>query len=189
MPEPVGWRLADLLWERLGEAALAAFDSGHADHAGDLWKAAQTLAEGFEPNDPRRAASLNNLAVGADLADDAGALFRRALTAWEAADAWVDGMAVEPRARSSLFHLRLEQKHRARYRELGRDDYRRFLRTGQAVASCNLARCTGGAVPSDGVGKIGLDRWHETRPARFNDLRKLTAAALLSVPWYKRRHR
>lgn len=183
MPE-AGWRLADLLWERLSEAALAAFDSGHADHADELWNAAQTLAEGFATNDPRRASSLNNRAVACRIAGDADEavdLCRRALAGWTAADIWVDCMAVEPRARSSLFHLRLESKHRDRYRALARDDYRRLLRAGGAATARNLARMSGD-LPNDDAGEvIGLARWRATRPASFNDLRKLTAAALLSA--------
>ena len=111
MAEPAGWRLSDLLWERLAEAGLAAFDAGALDDAGALWMSALAHAEQFSAHDPRRAATLGNLAAVRQRhggAADADAFCRAALAAWTAAETWVDGMTIAPRARSSLFRLRLE---------------------------------------------------------------------------------
>ncbi len=170
--DPAGWRLADLLWESLTEAALAAHDAGRRAEAVRLWQEAEHHGAHFADNDPRRAATLNNAGV-ADGGSGAEALYRRALEAWKAADAWVGLMAVEPRARSSLFHLRLENKHRDRYKDFVRADYRSLLQAGAAVASANLA--------GSGDHESSLARWRSTRPAHLSDLRKLTAAALLSA--------
>ena len=63
MADPAGWRLAELLWERLAEAGLAAHDVGDTGVAAELWTAARALAETFDDDDPRRAATLNNRAV------------------------------------------------------------------------------------------------------------------------------
>ena len=81
--------------------------------------------------DPRHATSLVNLAL---LSDErlAACLLEQALAAWDAAVAWVDGMTLPPRARSSLFHLRLEAKHRGAYAE--RERHRLKGRLDQARA-------------------------------------------------------
>ncbi len=180
MADPAGWRLAELLWERLAEAGLAAHDVGDTGVAAELWTAARALAETFDDDDPRRAATLNNRAVisaRTGEADEAESLYRRARAGWQAAETWVARMAQAPRARSSLFHLRLEGKHRARYDELARDEHRRRLRAARAVTSANLAGLTGeGDADCDDV---GLARWSRERPAGFNDERKLAAAVLL----------
>ena len=123
------WLLADDLWERLVEAGLAAFDAGRLDDAGALWISALADAERFAGDDPRRATALNNIAAVRHLrggAAEADGFYRAALDAWAAAEPWIDAMAIAPRARSSLFHLRLEEKHRADYRRIARGELRKL---------------------------------------------------------------
>ena len=83
------WSVNDLLWEGLSEQALAAHERGRRAEAARLWRHAWTIALTIEPDDPRRAASLNNLG----LADPADA--RRladAVAAWQQAEGWVARM-------------------------------------------------------------------------------------------------
>ena len=194
MAEPAGWRLSDLLWERLAEAGLAAFDAGALDDAGALWMSALAHAEQFSAHDPRRAATLGNLAaVRQRHGGAADAFCRAALAAWTAAETWVDGMTIAPRARSSLFHLRLEGKHHAAYRRIARGEARKLLHEGRAATLGNLAalrRSAGddagaAALEAEAAGaaprgvKPGPGRWAALAPAAFNDERKLAAAASL----------
>jgi rubrerythrin len=48
-------------------------------------------------------------------------------------------MRLAQRARSSLFHLRLESKHRKKYNNMARRNYQKLLSAGQAATLNNLA--------------------------------------------------
>jgi len=132
----------EFLWLEQTESMAALLASGRTHAAAALCRSACALAERFASNDPRRAASLNNLAVAHRLAgdrDEAEAGYRRAFAAWEHSTVWVQAMRPTPRARSSLFHLRLETRHRATYQRLARSQYQESLRAGRAVTLNNLA--------------------------------------------------
>ncbi len=129
------WCVADLFWETWSETALAADAAGRPGEARALWAHAARAAEGFAAGDPRRAASLNNRALGAT---DPGPELAAALAAWDAAGPWVATMAVEARGRSSTFHLRLETRHRDAYDANARVLHRRELAAGRAVTTANL---------------------------------------------------
>lgn len=106
------WTEADAAWEELQRRAAAGGSLARTCRAEAL-RLAQ--ARGFgRPGDPRRATSLVHAASAAD-GEPRGELLRRACAAWTLALGWVDGMALPPRARSSLFHLRLEAKHPGAY--------------------------------------------------------------------------
>lgn len=108
----------ELVWEALSREGVEAYGSGRRQEAATLWRRADELAATFAADDPRRAAGDNNLAIGRWIEGDSGAaetLFCRALDGWEAADVWIAGMAVRGAARSSLFHLRLETRHRDQF--------------------------------------------------------------------------
>ena len=190
------WLLADDLWERLVAAGLAAFDAGRLDDAGALWISALAHAERFAGDDPRRATALNNIAAVRHLrggADEADGFYRAALDAWAAAEPWIDAMAIAPRARSSLFHMRLEEKHRADYHRIARAELRKLLDEGRAASLGNLAalcRSAGRAADADALEaeatdraprgvKPGLERWAVLAPPRHCDERRLAAAAFL----------
>ncbi len=193
-----GWSLADQLWERLVEAGLAAFDARRLDDAGALWISALAYAERFAGDDPRRATALNNIAAVRHLrggAAEAEHFYRAALDAWAAAEPWIEAMAITPRARSSLFHLRLEEKHRADYHRIARGELRKLLDEGRATCLANLAalcRSAGRGGEAEALEaeaseraprgvKPGLERWAVLAPPGPCDERKLAAAALLSA--------
>lgn len=134
------WRIDDLFWETWSETAIAAHGRGHGAEAARRWRLAAAVA--FDDGDPRRAASLNNLAL---VADDPAPFLHEALAAWDVAETWVAAMAVTPRGRSSTFHMRIETRNRPALEGGGRALLRRDLDAGRAVTLANLARAAGGS--------------------------------------------
>ena len=106
------------------------------------WQNAHRVARGFDDCDPRLVGSLNNLAIALRINKDfeqAAQCYRNALENWESASHWVDRMRLTQRARSSLFHLRLERKHRKKYDNMTRRNYQKLLSAGHAGTLNNLA--------------------------------------------------
>ncbi|MGI9304659.1 MAG: tetratricopeptide repeat protein [Gammaproteobacteria bacterium] len=133
---------AELMWLELTEAGIGAFANGNLKTSTQRWTKASEAAALFDEDDPRRAASLNNLAVSHRFRndnDEAERCYRLALNAWDDAKRWADNMQVSVRARSSLFHLRLERKHRELYRQAFIDKHRGLLDAGRAATLNNLA--------------------------------------------------
>ncbi len=132
----------ELLWMELSEGAFLEFEKGKFVSASEQWQKAYKIAEDLDANDPRLACSLNNLANGYRIEEDwegAERLYRQALKCWKASSEWVEKMHLVQRARSSLFHLRLEQKHRDQYNTIERSKYRKILLGGQGGTYNNLA--------------------------------------------------
>ena len=132
----------EFLWVRATETAAREFDSGRFSAAVENWRNAHQIAQDFEDRDPRLASSLNNLAIAFRIShdfDEAERIYHSALENWKSAAEWVDGMQLSQRARSSLFHLRLERKHRKKYDNLARRKYEKLLSAGQAGTLNNLA--------------------------------------------------
>jgi len=181
-PEPpaatrAGWSDADSTWEHLQErAAEEALAEGPA--AARLWAEALLLArEQFAHDDPRLATSLANHARALRRGGDdvsARRLFDEALLVWDRSRRWIEGLEPERRARSSLFHLRLERKNREKFQRRSRRRYRALAAEGRAAT---LALRDGEATRGD-----GLARWRAARPAGRVDARKLLAAVLLIAP-------
>ena len=137
---------AERRWEARVCDGLAAFQAGRVDEAYAAWRSAATIARAFDADDPRRAASRTHLALCHAASGEptkARRAFRRALQAWEAAEAWVARMDAGQRARSSGFHLRMEKKHRRTYDALARAECAKLLAAGRAAAlggAAHLAR-------------------------------------------------
>jgi len=132
----------EFLWVHITEAATSKFDGGRFAAAAEGWESAHSLAQGFDDRDPRLAGSLNNLAIAFRIKKDfeqAARCYRNALENWESASLWIDRMRLTQRARSSLFHLRLESKHRKKYDDIARRNYQKLLSAGQAATLNNLA--------------------------------------------------
>ena len=133
---------AEKRWEARVRDGLDAFRAGRMDAAYAAWRSAAAIARAFAADDPRRAASRTHLALchaASGEAAKARRAFRRALRAWEAAEHWVARMNVGQRARSSGFHLRLEQKHRPSYDALARAECAKLLGAGRAAALAGAA--------------------------------------------------
>ena len=132
----------EFLWVHITEAAASEFDEWRYSIAAEKWQSAYRIAQGFDDSDPRLAGSLNNLAIAFRINrdfDEAERVYRSALKNWDSAAHWVDRMRLTQRARSSLFHLRLENKHRKQYDNIARRNYRKLIPAGHAATLNNLA--------------------------------------------------
>jgi len=153
--------------------------------AGDLTAASERMAEalrianeGFAPDDPRLATSLANhgaaLVAGGE-AHLSGRTASDGARVWRECDGWIAKMTAPRVARSSLFHMRMEQRHRASYEERWR------IKWAELVAEARGR--VGGSDPLTLVSSeqaiATLARWRRERPAMLNDTRKLMAAVIL----------
>ena len=169
-----GWRRADIEWERVELAALEAWAAGDRVAAAALWRRGWRFARWrFAADDPRRATALAN----AGLADLARGRPRRgtrrlgeARRLWAAVPDWIGRAEIQPLARSSLFHLRMEARHRATFTE----NARRQLLAHATEGADRLDRLASGAGT-----ETGPDRWRREKPPAYDDRRKLMAAILL----------
>ena len=174
-----GWTEADPAWEATTErAAEAAAQGNHERAKTEAGHALQLARADFDPGDPRLGTSLANYGVCLRLAGDAGsheALFREALEVWRRADAWIARMDAPRVARSSLFHMRMEARHREIYRE-------RWLKLWKEIAdeaTAKVAALSDTSYLQAAAAADALARWRRERPAMLNDTRKLMAAAFL----------
>ena len=170
-----GWRAADLDWERLQEEANLRYRSGDAARAAKLWRRAGWIGLWrFRASDPRRATTLANLALADRLAGREARARRRYAKArriWGEVDSFIAAMRIAPRARSSLFHLRMEAKHR--------DTYRQNMRVRMTAFARETAEALTALERAEPVTCRLYERWRGEKPAVFDDTRKLLAAALL----------
>jgi hypothetical protein len=98
--------------------------------------------------------------------------------AWPRCTSWIAAMSAPRVARSSLFHMRMEQRHRATYEERWRLKWRDMAE--EARARLQAADPAGPADPA--AAAAALARWQRECPAMLNDTRKLMAATLLLLP-------
>lgn len=171
-----GWSRTDLIWEHLMEQACAAWAEDDPARASGLLRRANWVARlSFPRDDLRRAACWINRAMLDTQAGDtvrAEAGLDRAATLWDSqSDTAIGAMQIAPRARSSLFHLRMEARHRETYHGNMRTRFRliagetfdtiKALRTGQPAGHRHYAR------------------WRGEKPSVFDDTRKVLGACLL----------
>ena len=120
-----GWSEADLAWEAAAERTAEAVAQNDLDLAKEeAGKALRLARASFEPIDPRLGTSFANFGVCLALAgDNSGTdrLFADALEVWRRADPWIARMDAPRIARSSLFHMRMEMRHRDTYRARWRE--------------------------------------------------------------------
>jgi hypothetical protein len=165
-----GWSRADLVWERLMESALRDWEAGNRPGALRGFRRAHLLVRlCFARTDLRRAAGHANLFVATGNPRHQ----RAALAIWQGAGEQIEAMRIAPRARSSLFHLRMEARHRATYHGNMR------LRIGKIAAETQetLRQLT---APT-GSGHRHVSRWRGEKPNVHDDTRKLLAACLLLI--------
>jgi len=176
--ERAGWSNAELIWEQIAEAAAECAARGAHEEAEALWQGALEVArEHLEEDDPRRATSLVNAALGEERAGREAAAKRlraEALAIWSRSGRWLEALRAEPLARSSTFHLRLERKHRGAYDRLARERLLELAAEGRAGIEAH--------VHGVAAGGDRFSRWRRERPAGFTDARKLAAAVLLMAP-------
>jgi hypothetical protein len=179
-----GWSLAEVEWEAKQEQAASLAHDNRLEEAAEIWRAALPIARSaFGANDPRLATSLANLAYSLRESQDEAAatlLFQEAKRCWDASWTWLAQLRIEGRARSSLYHLRMELRHREQYEKNARKRLDRFA----AEAREAFTKLAGGGPPP----QRGLERWRSEKPPVFNDQRKLLAACLLLVSRPERRN-
>jgi hypothetical protein len=174
-----GWSAADIAWEGVTEATAEAV--AHKDWMQAKSKAGEALQiarPGFEPIDPRLGTSLANFGLCLSMSGDKDGiapLFREASEVWRRADTWIARMEAPRVARSSLFHMRMELRHRDTYRARWQERWREIA----AEARVRLAAVDAPHSAFDATAAESLTRWRRERPAMLNDTRKLMAAAFL----------
>ena len=170
-----GWHAADLDWERLQEQGNALLRRGDRAGAGRSFRRAGWIALWHFPGaDPRRATTLANLGLTDRLAGREGRARRRyarARRVWRQAGRFIAAMRIARRARSSLFHLRMETRHWDTYQ----DNTRIRLTAFASETAAALAALEQGQAPACRL----FERWRGEKPAVFDDTRKLLSAALL----------
>jgi len=170
-----GWRRFDLDWERQQEQGNARLAAGDVAGAAQCFRRAGWISFWrFGSTDPRRATTLANLACADLLAGRRNRALKRYAKArliWASVGAFIATMVISRRARSSLFHMRMEAKHWDTYQENTRIRMALFARETaaalQALEAGEAVRCR------------LYSRWRGEKPAVFDDTRKLLAAALL----------
>lgn len=167
-----GWRRRDLLWEDLMEQGCAAWADGRTGDARRCFTRARWLTRLFPRGDLRRAGSDAALAMTEPTAARMSRRMGRAKARFERdAEAAIAAMRIAPRARSSLFHLRMEARHRDTYHANMR------LRLGRIAAETaeSLEAMARGRAPAHRL----HSRWKGERPTVHDDTRKVLAACLL----------
>ncbi|WP_350334437.1 hypothetical protein [Coralliovum pocilloporae] len=170
-----GWSRADLWWERLQEEGLALVGDNRLTAARSRFLAARLLATlAFDEGDPRLSASLACLARLSQKKgrmDAARRQYNKALVRWPLAEDAVSGLQIKPRARSSLFHLRMEARHWDTYSDTMRKRLAGFVCETE-LAIVDLSR---NQPPRHRL----ASRWQAEKPPVFDDTRKLLGACLL----------
>ncbi len=177
-----GWTDADLEWERsTAEIFGCLTDSQPADVSKLTGQVLFLARSEFSSGDPRLATSLANHAFCLAIEGDAGiaeTVISEARNEWKRAGLWIESMKATRVARSSMFHLRMELRHRDTYEQNWRTRWRQMA--DQAVERVNR--------PIDAVNldcnaaTEALVQWQRARPAMLNDTRKLMAATMLLLP-------
>ncbi len=170
-----GWKRSDLVWERLTESGNRLLGEGRNGRAATRFCAARVIAAlRMMRTDPRSATSLANMAIIAGLlglSGLAGRYHRKALAIWEHAPEAVESMTVLPRARSSLFHLRMEARHWDTYQSNMKARLSKFIDESR---DCLCAQARG-----DRPAHRLFSRWNGEKPSVFDDTRKILSACLL----------
>lgn len=175
------WSQDDLDWEDHATAHCEALTSGNESdakvHSGRCLFLAR---ESFAADDPRLATSAANYAAALARQGDAAAtgLWRESERGWLQSQAWIAAMSAPRVARSSLFHMRMEQRHRTTYEDRWRTKWRELA--DEARSRLRSADPAAGADPATAATALG--RWRRERPAMLNDTRKLMAAVFLLMP-------
>lgn len=127
----------DPAWSDAAAMTLAALQSGDARARTTGIATLTAIAERLPAADPRRAATASNRALAALLAGEKAAALAAADLAsqlWLDAQDWVARMHVPDRAGSTTFHMRMRQRHAARYDADLRARYVLALEAGRAVS-------------------------------------------------------
>ncbi|MGI9371930.1 MAG: hypothetical protein ACR2OJ_05495 [Hyphomicrobiales bacterium] len=127
-------------WETSSASALGAYLGGQRGDAKKFWMNASLAAEVFDQNDPRNATHQNNIGIVEFLSRDFDAAylaFGHSVELWVQSNAWIEGMSISG-AKSSLHHMRLEQRHRYAFDGAKRERFAHLSQGACAIAQFNL---------------------------------------------------
>lgn len=170
-----GWNREDLYWERLQERSNERLRAQRRIAAAAGFAAAFAIARvRFGAGDLRRPASRANLAfalraLGAERSARKG--YAAAKAEWAGASGAMESAEIKPRARSSLFHMRMEARHWDTYK-LNR--IARLRKFHEEAAECLSELERGRPAPH----RL-YSRWLGEKPAVHDDARKILGACLL----------
>ncbi|HWM31764.1 MAG TPA: hypothetical protein VNO69_08725 [Methyloceanibacter sp.] len=171
-----GWSEADLAWEAAAERTAEAVAQQNYLLAKDVaGQALQIARADFEPIDPRLGTSLANYGLCLSLSnygEENAFLFCEAIDVWRRSAPWIARMDAPRVARSSLFHMRMEARHRDTYRA-------RWQQRWQEIAAEATMRLEALNAFNSASAADAMAHWRCERPAMLNDTRKLMAAAFL----------
>jgi aspartate/methionine/tyrosine aminotransferase len=174
-----GWSEADLAWEATAErTAEAVAREDHTKAKDSAGEALQLARANFASNDPRLGTSLANYGMCLSLSgrsEDSLFLLREGLDVWRQSPGWIAHMEAPRMARSSLFHMRMEARHRSTYRARWQERWREIA--AEATARSEALIVSPGVPVAAAADAFA--RWRRERPAMLNDTRKLMAAAFL----------
>jgi hypothetical protein len=172
-----GWSRADLVWERLMEAANQSWVNKNTKKSARLFRQAALVARlFFDRTDLRRATTAINLAIIQITKDHMGRATEyqnTALKIWPEAPNVIRDMTVAPRARSSLYHLRMETLHRDTFHDNMRIRFNRF--------AAETAETLQGLTEQSKSKHRHFARWRGERPSVYDDTRKILGACLLII--------
>jgi hypothetical protein len=171
-----GWRDSDLAWECAARATVQGIAEGKPDEAAEAAALSLRIArESFAGDDPRLGTSLANHAAclgPAGKEATARTLLTEARSVWANCDSWIGKMTAPRSARSSMFHMRMEQLHRETYEARWREKWNEWASDARARLAAAGSLDATAAIDA-------LGRWRRECPAMLNDTRKLMAAAML----------
>lgn len=176
-----GWARAELDWEEHTLAFVAALaQDDEAAARAESGRALFLAREALASDDPRLGTALANHALSLAAAGDetAGDLLAEGQAVWGRTGDWIAAMTAPRIARSSLFHMRMEERHRPVYEERWRSKWNELADDARSRLASPLSSALLEAVRA----QAALDRWRRERPAMLNDARKLMAAVLLLMP-------
>lgn len=170
-----GWSRSDLIWERLQEWSNERRRSKRRASAASGFLTGWLIAcLCFKSGDSRVWTSVANAGFALRLMG-AEALARRAYESafnrWSSVDRSLDSIEIRSRARSSLFHLRMEAKHWDAYRSNMAARLQAFI---DEAGECLEHLIDGRQVPH----RL-YSRWKGEKPSVFDDTRKILGACLL----------
>lgn len=169
------WGRGDALWEAWQERAALSWLQEKRFFARCLWRLGYIHALFcFPKNDPRLAVSMANAALLARLAGREALAQRRissALAIWSEVPEWIARMHIARRARTSLYHLRLELQHWSTYEANLRRRMENFATETEASFHAIAA--------AEPLPYRHFSRWKGEKPAFYDDSRKLLGACLL----------
>lgn len=174
-----GWAQSEMDWEQRTEAFAAALVAGDMEAArAESGRALFLAREAMATDDPRLGTALANRGFFLFADGDGGApgLMSESAEVWSRTGAWINAMTAPRVARSSLFHMRMEAKHRETYEERWRIKWVELAEEARALLALPLR------TPDPAKAAEALARWRRERPAMLNDTRKLMAATLLLMP-------